>query len=325
VRGGRRDALVLGLFGVELGAAVGEQVVVPVQALVPGAFQVAGGGQHDRTVLQDGAAQQVAVRPGDQRAADPGDAALVLAAVGDRDEDTVGRRVGLRLDDLRGPLPRRAGGVRPVHGGGDEVGAVGGGQPHPLGELQVVADHHGYPADCGVDHGRRSVAGGEDELLLIPQVRLAVDRPGPGLIDQGRAVVQLAVAAPLAEPAHDDQPVFGGQGVPLAQGVAVVRGRGERARLGSCSGGLGPEHITRVAQLGQDDEPGVRGRGLSHRGRGGLAIGVGLADGDGQLSNGDDGVLHVRALRSSGNTTIKAVPVVAYGRREMVCGRKGWQ
>ena len=59
------------------------------------------------------------------------------------------------------------------------------GQPDPLGELQVVADHHGDPAEVQVDDGRRRVTGGEDELLLIPQVRLAVHGPGPGRVDDG--------------------------------------------------------------------------------------------------------------------------------------------
>src|SRR3984957_19441405 len=210
-------------LGVEAGPAVGELVVVAGQALVPGLLQVADRRQHGGTVLQDGPGQRVPVGTDDQRAADPGHAALVLTAVGDRDEDPVGGRARRRFDHLGGRLPRRAGRVGPVHRGGDKVGAVDGGQAYPLGELQVVADHHAYPADGGVDDRGRRVAGGEDELLLVPQVRLAVDGPGPGRVDQRRAVVELAVRAALAEAADDHQLVFGGQGVPLAQGVAVVR------------------------------------------------------------------------------------------------------
>jgi hypothetical protein len=53
-------------------------------------------------------------------------------------------------------------------------------------------------------------AGGEDELLGVPQVRLTVDGAGAGRVHQGGAVVQVAVGAELAEAADDHQPVPGG-------------------------------------------------------------------------------------------------------------------
>jgi len=294
--------------GVQRGAAVGQQVVVAGQGLVARPRQVACRGQHGRAVLEHGPGQRVAVGPGDQRAADPGHAALVLAAVGHRDEDPVGGRGGLRLDHLGGPLPRRVGRGGPVHRGGDEVGASQRGQPDPFGELQVVADHHADPAEPQVHHGGRRVARGEDQLLLVPQMGLAVDRPGPGRIHDRRAVKQAAADAALAEAADDRQPVLGGQGAPLAQGDAVVRGRGEGTGLGGRPAGIVAEHVAGIAQLGQHHEPRARHGRLGHREGGGLAVGVRLADGDGQLGDGDDGLVHrVRSVRRGADWACEAM------------------
>src|ERR1700685_1748280 len=74
-------------LGVEAGPTVGEQGVFAIQALVPRPLQVADRRQQDRTVLQDGPGQRVTVRTDDQRAADPGHAALVPTEVCDRDDD----------------------------------------------------------------------------------------------------------------------------------------------------------------------------------------------------------------------------------------------
>jgi hypothetical protein len=196
--------------GVQLGTAVGQQVVAPGHALVPGSGQVAGGGEHRGPVGEHRPGQRVALRARDERAADPGHAALGPAPVGHRDEHPVGGRRGLRLDHLGGPLPLGPAVAGPVDRGRNEIGAVQGGQPGPLRELQVVADHHGDPPDLGVHRRQRRVAGSEDELLGIPQVRLAVDGAGAGRVHQGGAVVQAAVGAELAEAADDHQPVTRG-------------------------------------------------------------------------------------------------------------------
>src|SRR5579875_1624131 len=210
---------------VQLGAAVGQQVVVVGDALVAGAGQVAVGGQDRGAAGGHGTGQRVAVRADDDRPADPLDAALGPPPVRDRDEHAAGGRVRLRLHHLGRPLARGPGRGRPVDRGRDQVGAVQGGQPRPLRELQVVADTHGHPAERQGDHGRGLVAGGEHELLPVPQVRLAVDGPGPGGIDQGGAVVEQAVPAQLTEPTHDRDAGGSGQLLPLGQGGAAV-GRG---------------------------------------------------------------------------------------------------
>ena len=214
----------------------------------------------------------------------------VPAPVGHRDEHPVGGRRGLRLDHLGGPLPLGPAVARPVHRGRDEIGAVQGGQPGPLGELQVVADHHGHPPDLGVHRRQGGVAGGEDELLGVPQVRLAVDGAGTRRVHQGGAVVQAAVGAELAEAADDHQPVTGGQLVPLPQGGVVRGGRGQAAGLGGRVGGV--EDVAGVAQLGQHHEPRPRGGRLGHRVRGGLAVGVRLGHGDRELGDRYLGGVH---------------------------------
>ena len=295
VRGRRGDALVR-RPGVQLGTAVGQQVVAPGHALVPGPRQVAGGGEHRGPVGEHRPGQHVALRARDERAADPGHAALGPAPVGHRDEHPVGGRRGLRLDHLGGPLPRGPAVTRPVHRGRDEVGAVQGGQPRPLRELQVVADHHGHPSDLGVHRRQRGVAGGEDELLGVPQVRLAVDGPSAGRVYQGSAVVQAAVGAELAEAADDHQPVPGGQRAPLAQGDVPGGGRGQAAGLGGRVGGI--EDVTGIAQFGQHHEPRARGGRLGHRVRGGLPVGVRLGHRDGELSDRDHGLRGVHYARS---------------------------
>ena len=295
VRGRRCDALVR-RPGVQLGTAVGQQVVVPGHALVPGPRQVAGGGEDRGPVGEHRPGQRVAVGAGDERAADPGHAALVPAPVRHRDEYPIGGRRGLRLDHLGGPLPGRPAVARPVHRGRDQVGAVQGDEPRPLGELQVVTDHHGHPPELGLHHRRRGVAGGERDLLVVPQVRLAVDRPGAGRVHQGRAVVQAAVGAELAETADDHQPVPAGQRLPLPQGGAVGNGRGQAAGLGGRV--FGVEDIAGVGQLGQYHEPSARGGRLGDRLRGGLPVRVRFGHGDGELSDGYLGGVHyARSVR----------------------------
>ena len=249
VRPRRRDALVR-CPGVQLGTAVGQQVVALGYALVPGPRQVAVGGEHRGPVGEHRPGQRVTLRAGDERAADPGHAALDPAPVGHRDEHPVGGRRGLRLDHLGGPFPLGPAVARPVHRGRDEVGAVQGSQPRPLRELQVVADHHGHPPDLGVHRRQRGVAGGEDELLRIPQVRLAVDRAGAGRVDQGRAVVQAAVVAEFAEAADDHQAMLAGQGVPLRAGSGCpprARPAREPRRPGPRRRRRNPSRIARAA------------------------------------------------------------------------------
>src|SRR5690348_11426614 len=276
--------------GVQLGTAVGQQVVAPGHVLVPGPGQVAGGGEHRGPVGEHRPGQHVAFRARDERAADPGHAALGPAPVGHRDEHPVGGRRGLRLDHLSGPLPLGPAVAGPVHRGRDEIGAVQGGQPGPLRELQVVADHHGDPPDLSVYRRQRRVAGSEDELLGIPQVRLAVDGAGAGRVHQGGAVVQAPVTAELAEAADYHQPVPGGQLVPLPQGDAVRGGCGQAARLGDRIGGV--EDVAGVAQLGQDHEPRPRVGRLGDRVRGGPPVGVRLGHGDRELGDRYQGGVH---------------------------------
>jgi len=130
-------------------------------------------------------------------------------------------------------------------------------------------------------------AGGEDELLVVPQVRLTVDGPDAGRVDQGRAVVQAAVRTELAETADDDQPVPARQLVPLPQGGVVRGGRGQAAGFLGRSGAV--EDVAGVTQLGQDHEPGTGGGRFGDRGRGGLPVDVRLGHGDGELGDRDHG------------------------------------
>ncbi len=233
-------------------------------------------------VSQHRARQQVALRPGDERAADPVHPALDATAVGDHHVHAVNRGVGLNLGHLGGPLPHRARGGGPVDRGRDQVGAVQGGQPGPLRELQVVADHHGHLPVRQRDHRRGVGARGEDQLLPVPQVGLAVDSPGAGLVNQSGAVVEQAVVTQLTEPAHHRAAVGGGQVPPLVQRGAV-RGPGGQAP-GLVRAG---EHITGVGQLGQHDQARALGRGIPHGpGRGG-AVGVRVAQDRAELGGGD--------------------------------------
>jgi arginase family enzyme len=85
-------------------------------------------------------------------------------------------------------FPLLIGGDCPVIAGAlAALRAVQRGQPDPLGELQVVADHHPDPAEPGRHHRRRRAARGEPQRFLIPQVRLAVDAAQPAGVRQCRA------------------------------------------------------------------------------------------------------------------------------------------
>ena len=150
------------------------------------------------------AGQRVPVRAGDQAAADPAHPPLGADPAGCRDEHPVGERRGLDVSHDVGPLPRRHRLGGPVGGHGQQVSAGQGGQPYPLRELDVVADHHRDPAELGGHDRRRGAAGGEEVALGVPQVRLAVHRAEPAGVGQHRAVVELAVVAELGEAADDD-------------------------------------------------------------------------------------------------------------------------
>lgn len=201
--------------------------------------QVRVGDEQLRLAGGGGAGQRVAVRAGDQRAAHPVHAAFLPAAVGHRDEDPVGRGGRLRLDHLRRALAGRTRRGRPVHRGRDEIGAGQRGQPRPLGKLQVVADHQGHPAERKLHHRRRRVTGHEDQVLRVPQVRLAVDAFRTGSCHKRGAVVQPAIVAEFAEAAGDHQVVPLGELAPAGQSRVLVR-----ARRGQASGlGLAGEHV----------------------------------------------------------------------------------
>ncbi len=231
-----------------MGHAVGQYVVALAGPLVAGGAEIADRHQDALLVARHRASQRPAVRVDDGRAADPVHAALVADAVAGRDEHPVDRRGRLRPDDLHRPLAVRPGEQRPVRRGAQQLRPGQSGQPDPLGELQVVADHHGQPGPADRHHRRRLRTGREHQLLGVPEVDFPIGGEDARASHDDSGVVQGAVIAELADAADQRDAEAAGQGHPLRGGRAVHR-LGQRARFGQV-----PEDIAAAGQFGQDDD-----------------------------------------------------------------------
>ena len=86
------------------------------------------------------------------------DAALVPAAVADRDRHAVRRGGDHRAQHLHRPLARPGAARAASWSARTAARRRERREPHPLRELEVVADHHADPAVRRVDHGGRLVA-----------------------------------------------------------------------------------------------------------------------------------------------------------------------
>ena len=203
----------LGDAPVQLGPAIAVHVAQRADVLAEGVVETAPGRDRDGPGARGGHGERPSVGVDDDRAGDPVGTAFGARPVAYRDEHPVDGRVGLRLHDLCWPLAVRVRHRRPVDRGAQQLGTVQRRQPHPFGKLKVIADHHADPAEPGRYHGRGRVTGREPEPFPVPQVRLAVDAAKRAVVDQRGAVVHLAGRA-LAEAAHDDESVLGGQPPP---------------------------------------------------------------------------------------------------------------
>jgi len=208
-----------------LGTAVGQQVVAPGHVLVPGPRQVAGGGEHRGPVGEHRPGQRVAFRARDERAADPGHAALVRHRSATRRNTPLAAAAACALTTSAGRFSS-ASCSRPVHRAAIKVGASRAAS-RSTGELQVVADHHGTrPSRCP---GRSAASPGVKTSFSSPTGAPCGKRPGADASTKAAAVVQAAVGAGLAEAADDDQTGAGRPSSCHCRRVALsCGGRGSR-------------------------------------------------------------------------------------------------
>ena len=145
--------------------------------------------------------------------------------------------------------------ARPVRRDAEQLGAAQRGGARPLRELEVVADDEPDPAVRRVEHRRRLVAGGEDELLAVPQVRLAVD----GADAAARRRSRRCCRAGRRRRARRSRRRSRARAPPRARAqpasVGPVAGLGERARLGGVA-----EDVARRDELRQHDHAARRRR-----------------------------------------------------------------
>jgi hypothetical protein len=118
-----------------------------------------------------------------------------------------------------------------------------------LAELQVVADHHGDGTVLGVDDRRQRIARGEDQLLAVPQVSLAIAGKQPVGVDHHGTVVEPCVVTQFAEATDDDRIIGGGR--PFGERRVC---RGERCRPSFVNVG---EHVAGCGELRQHDDVGA--------------------------------------------------------------------
>ena len=206
-------------------------------------------------------------------------------------EHAVHGGVRLHAHDLRGPLTVGAWERRPVDRGAEQLRTVQGGNSYPFGDFQVVADQHSDPAERRVNHRRRGVPCGEQEVLGVPEVRLAVDAAEPTGIDEGGTIEHLPGCRLFAEAADDDDLVVGGEPRPEGQCFAV---RGLRA-----GGGFGPilEEVAAGDQLGQHHDAGAERDGVDDCVGDALAVCGRIAQGWGELAAGHHHGIHRPAWR----------------------------
>ena len=233
-----------------------------------------------------------ALRAHDQAAADEGLAALDAHAVGAGHGQAVavsaGDRQRVRHRRAVRRLPRHR---HPVGGHGHDVRAAHRQQPVDLGEPAVVADGHAQPAELGVEHRQAQVARFEIQVLVAPQVQLAVGaqialRAG----DQRRVVEPAAVALGDAGHQMDAQPLR--QRDPGARAGAVRHCLGQRVGFLAAF-----EHVTGIGQLGQHHQPRALGGGLFDQRPGARHVGGDLAHRRGHLHAGDPQIGGGRMLR----------------------------
>lgn len=191
----------------------------------------------------------------------------------DRHPVGAGRRH--RGDDFALPLAFRVWKPRPIHRCHNQFRTLHGYQPGDLGELQVVAHQHSQQSVCGRQHCGKAVPWGEDQLLPVPQVGLAVDGDHFGPVDHQCAVVQAAVGTGLAEPA--DHRRVPGRVDPAPESRAIG---------GQCRGagfvGVG-EHVARRHEFGKHHDLGAVGHRICDRGRRSVQVRLEVPENGGQL------------------------------------------
>ena len=270
LRGGVRTQLTVSLrcrcvrrlAGVQLRPPVGEDVVAQPERLVPGDAQVAG---RLAAAPPRGPDRQACFPPG-RRSRWPGPTRCprsLAGAVGLGDEHAVDVRRREREHELDRERARSAGRSpasssaprSPRRRRARERASPPGRRRRNRSPSQ--------PCRRVVDHRRGLGAGEEDQLLAVPQMRLAIHARTPRAVDDRGAVARPALAIELAEAADDGDARLAGELAPAGQRRAVGR-LAELARLG-----LVGERIAGRAQLRQDDEVGARvgGRPRSRRRR----------------------------------------------------------
>ena len=128
-------------------------------------------------------------------------AALFTDSVGRCDEDVVHMRGGDgemcgHADSAGVVQGRRC--PHPPGGDADDVGTHLGHDPRGLREPDIPTHQQADPSDRGVEHLVALIAGGEPELLGVPEMGLAVAADVTGRADQDRGVVQ-----PITVTFHD--------------------------------------------------------------------------------------------------------------------------
>src|SRR5262249_26406775 len=119
----------------------------------------------------------------------------------------------------------------------------------------------------------------------VPEMCLAVDAAEPAGINKCGAVEQHAVGD-LAEAAHDDDPLAGGQPRPERDRLAVGRLRAGSGLLAAL------EDVAAGDQLGQDDNTGAPPGGVCDGVGGELTICCRVAEHGGELAAGHDCGVH---------------------------------
>ena len=181
---------------------------------------------------------------------------------------------------LGGPLTLRPGQQRPVHRCAQQIGARQRHCAHPLGEFDVVADHHADATVFGVDEQWQVVRAVEHVVLGVPEVRLAIDTPEPRRVDDGGAVVDL-VPGGLGEPGDDGQAERLGEVGPVRD-RGTVAGLGQRLQLGAVG-----EHVPRGREFRQHDDLSARAGGILDRSLGVGLVAGGVTDRQSDLTAGD--------------------------------------
>jgi hypothetical protein len=223
-----------------------ERIQLPVPARV-GEIDV--GHQNFLVGHAGGTGRRPALRIDDHAAAEERLSAFGAHAVRGRHEQAVRMRAAHRQQIRHhGQSGRLRGHRHPVGGHAQDVGAACSRHPENFGKPDVIADRARHPAERRVENRHAEIARLKIELLVTPQVQLAIAAQHPLRADHRSGVIErIAIAFSVAGDQRDVE--LRRERAPCTDGVAV------RQRFRQCERLFTRlEHITRVAQLGQYDE-----------------------------------------------------------------------